>query len=85
MQNCRRKALDKIVSKDRQTAMAILVYPLHFVVGGIITFFKSRLIKFYQQLTHERYVCDRTENFVGNGENAGKQHVLMQMMKVVFK
>ena len=27
MQNCRRKALDKIVSMDRQTAMAIPVYP----------------------------------------------------------
>ena len=43
MLNCRRKALDKIVSTDRQTdrltdgwtAMAIPVYPLHFVVGGI--------------------------------------------------
>ena len=27
MQHCRRKALDKIVSTDRQTAMAIPVYP----------------------------------------------------------
>ena len=40
----RRKAADKIVSADRRTdgrtdgrtAMAISVYPLHFVVGGII-------------------------------------------------
>ena len=40
MQNCRRKSLDKTVPMDGltdgQTAMAIPVYPLQFVVGGIM-------------------------------------------------
>ena len=35
MQNCRWKAPDKIVSTDRQTAMVIPVYPLHFNMGGV--------------------------------------------------
>ena len=60
MQNCRRKAPDKIVYTDRQTegqtAMAIPVYPLHFIVGGIMTKI-FRLVQI-ENICRQLYECD---------------------------
>ena len=59
MQNCRRKAPDKIVSTDRQMdSMAITVYPLPFVVGG-------KTSSFFLCLQYKSF-----ENTVGKGEIA---------------